>query len=444
MSNFDYSLEPLRDVLLIDAKSFYASCECVARGKHPLKTMLVVMSTTDNTGNGLVLAASPLAKKILGISNVTRADDVPDHPDLIRVTPRMNYYIEENIKINNIFRKYVADEDLFIYSIDESILDITRTLNLFFPDKTLTRRQKRWKFARMIQLAVKNKTGIYLTVGIGDNPLLAKLALDNESKHSKTFISEWRYEDVKNKVWHIHPMTDFWGIGRKMEKRFSKMGISSIKELANADPNVLNEKLGIMGLQYYHHANGVDRTILSDTAPTVKEKSYGNSQVLHRNYYVQSEIETVVKEMAEQVAARIRRHGFQTSCVNLYIGFSYHEKKTGFSHQMKIPATDSTKELSKSLIILFRKHYQGEAVRHIGVTYSKLTDINQVQMNLFEPYEELVKNENLDKIIDNIRRKYGFTAIVHANSLSDGARSIARSDLVSGHHGGGAGGLDGL
>ncbi len=88
---FDYSKEPRRDVLCIDVKSFYASVE---RGLDPLKTMLIVMSGADNAG-GLVLAASPLAKKVLGISNVTRKDEVPDHPDLIIVPPRMNLYIEE-------------------------------------------------------------------------------------------------------------------------------------------------------------------------------------------------------------------------------------------------------------------------------------------------------------------------------------------------------------
>ncbi|NSN40953.1 excinuclease ABC subunit A, partial [Enterococcus faecalis] len=98
---FDYSKEPRRDVLCIDVKSFYASVECVERGLDPLKTMLIVMSGADNAG-GLVLAASPMAKKVLGISNVTRKDEVPDHPELLIVPPRMNLYMKRNSEINNL------------------------------------------------------------------------------------------------------------------------------------------------------------------------------------------------------------------------------------------------------------------------------------------------------------------------------------------------------
>lgn len=102
---FDYSKEPRRDVLCIDVKSFYASVECVERGLDPLKTMLIVMSGADNAG-GLVLAASPMAKKVLGISNVTRKDEVPDHPELLIVPPRMNLYMKRNSEINGSVAKF--------------------------------------------------------------------------------------------------------------------------------------------------------------------------------------------------------------------------------------------------------------------------------------------------------------------------------------------------
>ena len=132
MGRFNYEEEPLRDILFIDVKSFYASVECVQRGLDPLTALLVVMSHSDNTGNGLVLAASPMAKTVLGITNVTRADNLPNHPDLYKVSPRMNLYIKENLKVNNVYRNYVADEDLLLYSIDESLMDVTQTLHLFF------------------------------------------------------------------------------------------------------------------------------------------------------------------------------------------------------------------------------------------------------------------------------------------------------------------------
>ncbi|KAF1291970.1 Y-family DNA polymerase [Candidatus Enterococcus leclercqii] len=440
---FDYRTEPLRDILFIDVKSFYASVECALRGWDPLTKMLVVMSTADNTGNGLILASSPMAKAKLGITNVTRADNLPDHPDLVKVPPRMNLYIKENVKFNNIFREYVADEDLLIYSIDESILDVTASMKLFFPDPTLSRSQKRRLFAQQIQAEVKNKLGLVLTVGIGDNPLLAKLALDNAAKHNQDFVAEWRYENIPETVWQISNMRDFWGIGRRMQQNFYKLGIDSIYQLAHTDPELLRQRFGVLGQQYYYHANGIDRTLLSEQGPLIKEKSYGNSQVLPKNYVKQQEIEIVVKEMAEQVAARIRRHGCLTQCIHLFIGTAQGESKSGFSHQMKIPATDNTKQLASYCLQLFRKYYRGQVVRHVGITYSKLLFTNSRQLSLFESPEKAEAEQRLDQIIDQIREKYGFTAIVHATSKLEGARSIPRSHLVGGHAGG-AGGLDGL
>ncbi len=440
---FDYQSEPLRDILFIDVKSFYASVECALRGWDPLTTMLVVMSTADNTGNGLILASSPMAKAKLGITNVTRADNLPNHPKLKKVPPRMNLYIKENVKFNNIFREYVADEDLLIYSIDESILDVTASMNLFFPDPTLDRSQKRRLFAARIQNEVKQKLGLVLTVGIGDNPLLAKLALDNGAKHNRNFTAEWRYDNVSETIWKIAHMRDFWGIGRRMERNFYNLGIDTVYQLAHTDPELLRQRFGVLGQQYYYHANGIDRTILSEQGSAIKEKSYGNSQVLPKNYVKQQEIEIVVREMAEQVAARIRRHGCLTQCINLFIGTAQGENKSGFSHQMKIPATDNTKQLADYCLQLFRKYYRGQVVRHVGITYSKLLFTDSRQLSLFDSPEKLEAEQRLDQIIDRIRAKYGFTAIVHATSKLEGARSIARSHLVGGHDGG-QGGLDGL
>ena len=282
-----------------------------------------------------------------------------------------------------------------------------------------------------------------LSVGIGDNPLLAKLALDNGAKHHPKFRAQWQYQDIPETVWKIPKMQDFWGIGSRMEKNFYRMGIDTIWQLAHTDPDLLYQKFGVMGQQYYYHANGIDRTILAEAAPVVKEKSYGNSQVLPRTYTDAGEIELVVREMAEQVAARIRRHGCLTQCVSLFIGGAMGEKN-GFSHQMKIPATDNTKALMAYCLQLFRKYYTGQAVRHVGITYSRLLFTHSRQLDLFHTPEESEKAEHLDQIIDLIRQKYGFTAIVHATSKINGARSIARSHLVGGHAGGGPGGLDGL
>lgn len=209
---FDYNFEPRSDYLCIDCKSFYASVECVARGLNPLTTMLVVLSGADRPG-GLVLAASPAAKKELGILNVTRKYELPHHPDLIQVPPRMGLYIETNMKIVNIIRRYVSDDDIHVYSIDELFIRYDKVKNLYGNvDVKL--------FAKAIMRKILQETGIYTTIGIGDNMLLAKLALDNEAKKNPDMMAEWRYEDVPTKVWTINPITDFWGIGEKNSPKF--------------------------------------------------------------------------------------------------------------------------------------------------------------------------------------------------------------------------------
>ena len=156
---FDYRFEPRGDYLCIDCKSFYSSVECVERGLNPLTTMLVVLSGSDRPG-GLVLAASPAAKKELGISNVTRKYELPDHKDLICVPPRMNLYIETNIKIVNIIRRYVSDDDIHVYSIDELFVRFDKVKNLYGNCRTK-------QFAKALMQRILEETGIYTTVGIG-------------------------------------------------------------------------------------------------------------------------------------------------------------------------------------------------------------------------------------------------------------------------------------
>ena len=163
----------------------------------------------------------------------------------------------------------------------------------------------------------------------------------------------WNYEDVPTKVWSIPEIDDFWGIGSRMKRNLEFMNIKSIKDLAHASPERLHKKFGIIGLQLFHHANGIDRSKLQK--PYVpKGKNIGNSQVLPRDY-AGFEMPLLIREMAEQVAIRLRRRGAQTTTVHLFIGYSKDEGKRGFGRQMKVPATNDTKQLAEHLLFLFNK-----------------------------------------------------------------------------------------
>lgn len=469
MGIIDYSREPTSDIAFVDMKSFYASVECVERGLHPLKTSLCVMSRSDNS-NGLILASSPVFKKVFGKENVGRSRDLPfdietrkfsfekarrqnipitkDYVNYIEtwakntliVPPRMAFYIEENLKIQKVFENFASVDEIYPYSIDEGFLNLTSSLNYFVRDSGLSRREKLDILCAKIQNEIRKETGIFSTVGMSNaNPLLAKLALDNEAKKTPTMRANWSYEDVEKKVWTIENLTDFWGIGSRTAKRLNKLFIYSVRDLANSDPDRLAKEFGVMGVQLWFHANGVDESNLKE--PYIpKSKGIGNSQVLPRNYTDQKEIEIVLSEMAEQVAIRLRRIKKKANTIAIYIGFSYEEKKKSINVQKKIRPSQSTEVLTREVLSLFREKYNGGAVRNIGIRYDNLTDEDYCIFTLFEDVKKIEKMENLDKAIDKIRDKYGYMAIQKATSLMEGSRAKERSTLIGGH----CGGLDGI
>ena len=473
MPIIDYSREPKSDIAFVDMKSFYASVECVDRGLHPLKTSLCVMSHSDNT-QGLILASSPVFKQVFGKKNVGRTYDLPFYVHNRRfnyrlakskgqrtdpayvafieswarrtlfVPPRMSYYIEKNLQILQIFSRYTAEEDIVPYSIDEGFLDLTAVLNYFIPDPNINRRDKLERVASRIQKDIWQELGLASTIGLSNaNPLLAKLALDNEAKKMPTMRANWSYKDVESKVWQIPCMTDFWGIGHRTQKRLNKMGIHSIYDLAHASPEALKEEFGIIGLQLFFHANGVDESKAREKYQP-KGRGIGNSQILPRDYYDQGEIELVLSEMAQQVAIRLRRAKKKTTCVSIQIAYAHQAEKSPLSAQMKIDPSQETQSLIQAVLYLFRQHYQGDPVRQVGVRYSQLTDQAIHYYSLFDPEDQVDKREHLDQALDQIRHRFGHLAILPANSLKQGSRVIARSKLIGGHAAGGAGGLDGL
>lgn len=389
------------------------------------------MSEQANTNGGLVLAASPKAKSDLGVMNVMRQRDLPDDKRLLITHPRMNLYIDENLKINNIYRQYTDDINLLPYSIDESILDVTHSWRLFGE----TPEQVAFK----IQKQVRAETGIYLTVGIGDTPVLAKIALDIEAKHNKNLTGVWHYEDVPKKLWPITKLDDVWSIGSKTAHKLETMGIHSIYDIAHQDPYQFRAKMGLVGEQLFALSWGIDRTDLTDVL-VPKSKSYSNSQVLPKDYRKREEIEVVIREMADQVATRIRSHKKQTCLVGLSIGYSFAESekqgKHGFRKQMRIEPTNDTRTLMTIMVSLFENHWQGEVVRNIGIDYGGLVDDVGLQLDLFQKPEKAINANKIDRVVDEIRKRFGTTALMRAMSIDEGGTAINRASLVGGHNGG--------
>lgn len=194
-----------------------------------------------------------------------------------------------------------------------------------------------------------------------------------------------------------------------------------------------------MGEQLFALSWGIDRTNMTEIV-VPKSKSYSNSQVLPRDYKKKEEIEIVVREMADQVATRIRSHKKQTCLVSLFIGYSFAESEKqgshGFRKQQRIDPTNDTRKLMSIMVALFEKHWHGEVIRNIGIDYGALIEDTGVQLDLFEQPERSIKSNKIDQVVDEIRKRFGTTALMRAMSKEEGGTAINRASLVGGHNGG--------
>ncbi len=417
----DYSKLPLRYIMCIDVKSFFASVEAVRRGIDPLEAWIAVVSDKRRPG-AVVLASSPNVKKYCGIKTGNRHFEIKDKRIMI-VNPSMSLYLDFNRKIHEIFRSFAADEDINVYSIDESFLDVTSTAHLFGSP---------YEIAEMIKDRIRKELGLAVTIGIGDNPLLAKLALDNESKKNPTQIAYWSYEDIPHTVWKIPSLTDFWGISRGWKKRFNALGIYTVKQLAHFDKDVLSTKFGIMGLQQYYHANGVDYSIINKPA-VFKNKGYSKGQILMRDYTEENEIIGILEEMVEEVAVRLRNHGMSAKSMGLYCGFSSDETGShgfGISKRFKIPVSD-TRSLLQYFKNAFYDNWSGEKVRQFNISLQDIEEDKGHQITLFELEDQ--KNVRIDSCLDDLRDRFGRTAVFKAHSLNNSSTFFERAGYVGGH-----------
>lgn len=393
-------------IFCIDLKSFFASCECIERNLNPFKTPLVVAEPGRN--GAITLAVTPYMKK-LGVKSRGRIYEIPKNIKYITARPRMSLYIEKSKEVISVFLEYISNEDLHIYSIDECFLDMTSYMKLYNKSPK--------EIVKDILKRIKEKTGLYATAGIGPNLLLAKLSMDIEAKHSPDFIAEWNYEDIESKLWPITPLSEMWGIGKRMEKNLNSLGINTIGDLAKYNKDKLKDKFGIIGEELWYHANGIDLSKISDFKCTPKEKSISNSQVLFKDYYNNDAL-LIIKEITNVLTKRLRKENYTTSSISLHIEYSKNIGG-GFSISKKLDKeTNEEKTLYKVLLNIFNCNYEIDMpIRKISISLSKLEKNDHIQLNLFETYDEINKTNNINKTIDNITEKFGNNSILKATSL---------------------------
>ncbi len=412
-----------RNIICIDLKSFFASCECVERNLNPFTTPLVVAE--PNRNGAITLAVTPYMKK-LGVKSRGRIYEIPKNIKYITAQPKMSLYIEKSKEIVNIYLEYISPEDLHIYSIDECFLDVTDYLKLY--NKTT------YELAEDILKNIYIKTGLCATAGIGPNMLLAKVCMDIEAKNNSNFIAEWKYEDVETKLWKITPLSKMWGIGNRMEHNLNLLNIKTIGDLANYDKLKLKEKFGVIGEELWYHANGIDNSKISDFKRKPKEKSISNSQMLYKDYY-NNEIILIIKEIASILLKRLRKEKLTTSRILLYISYSKNIGG-GFSVSKKLDnQTNNENIIFQTLINIFNCNYEENIpVRKIGISFGNLKNNNYLQLNLFENIEEIEKNNNINQAIDEINEKFGNNSILKATSLLKTSTIKERNNKIGGHN----------
>ena len=500
-------IEKTRTYIAIDLKSFYASVECIERGLNPMTTNLVV-ADASRTEKTICLAVSPALKsfgvpgrprlfeviqKVKGV-NSQRSYKAPgrtltgssydlselnEHPalavDYIVAPPQMARYMVVSTQIYNVYLKYIAPEDIHVYSIDEVFIDVTNYLNTY----KLTAHELAMK---MIQ-DVLQTTGITATAGIGTNLFLAKIAMDIVAKHipaDKDGVRIAQLDEMKfrERLWDHRPLTDFWRVGKGYAKKLEEYGMFTMGDVALC--SVENEELlyrlfGINAELLIDHAWGWEPcTIKEVKAYKPSSNSVGSGQVLHCPYDF-DKTKLVVREMIDLLVLDLVDKGLVTDQIVLTVGYdienltdpnrsrAYRGPVTIDHYGRKIPKhahgtanlgkhTSSTMLITAAVMELFDRIVDPSLlVRRLNIAANHVIPEDSIsneepmeQINLFTDYSALEKKKQkenaalerekkLQKATLDIKRKFGKNAILKGMNLQDGATAKDRNSQIGGH-----------
>lgn len=417
-----------RIYICIDLKSFYASVECRERGLDPMTTNLVV-ADPERSEKTICLAVSP-AMKALGIPGRLRVFEIPKGIDYIMAQPRMQLYIDYSAEIYSIYLKYIAKEDIHVYSIDEVFMDVTDYLMMY--------QMSAKELGITIMDDIYKTTGITATCGIGTNLYLAKIALDITAKHVEDHIGFLDEEIYKKTLWQHRPLTDFWRVGNGIAKRLESSGIYTMEEIAKADEEILYRLFGIDAELLIDHAWGRETTTMADIKNyKAKSNSISSGQVLSRDYTFE-EGKLAIKEMADLLALELVEKGLVTDSITLHVGYSNrYEVKPAHGTTTMTVTTSSAKQITSHTVKLYEKIVDRfRSVRRMTLTLNHVVDERYRQYDLFTNPAELEKEHQLQKAMLDIKEKFGKNAILKGMNLENGATTIERNQQIGGHRSG--------
>ena len=394
-----------RVIMSIDLKSFFASCECVNKGLDPFSTPLVVADTSRGNG-AMTLAVTPYLRN-KGVNSRSRVFELPKNIKIIFAKPRMKLYETYSEKVREIFKSFISEEDIHIYSIDEVFMDVTDYLKYY--------KMTDIELAKTIMKTIKDKTGLTSTCGIGPNIFLSKVAMDVEAKHNKEFIAKWTFNDIETKLWNLEPLSTIWGIGKNTEKKLNNLGIKKVKDINNYTRDFYIRRFGnVAGNDIWCKANGIDFTTIKDLNERTRDKSISMSQILYRDYSKEEAI-LIVKEMNDMLSKKLRRMNKTTKLVYLGINYSRDLCKSFKETILLNESEDIPERIYEVLEYIYYKNIENLPIRKVTIAYSKLSDKKCTQLSLFE--NNIIEKDEYHKAIDKINERFGDTSLLRASSL---------------------------
>lgn len=408
---------------VIDVKAFYASFECIERNLNPFTTPLAV-TDMNRKATTIVLSVSPYLKK-MGVPSRCRRAELPKNiKNMIYATPQMEKYVKCSAKIVSIFLDYVGEDDIHVYSIDESFLNLKPYLKLY----NLTAEELCLK----IQKRIKDETGLTVTCGIGENMFLAKMADDKEAKNAPNFIATWTKNDVPTKLWPIKPLSEMWGISSGYQRTLNSMGIYSVYDLAHYPKDLLVKKIGVMGEELHDHANGIDNTNIRERYDPVS-KNLSCGQVLLKDYTME-EAKLIIKEMNDDLCSRMRSFNLECEVIHLMVGYSDTINHPGFAHQIQLLfPTSNNNKIYDALMNIYNSYIEDYAIRRINITFSKFTKQEEAGISLFDDVYTDQKEENMFKAMDEVQAKFGKNKLLRTSSKTKSSNAIERHNQIGGH-----------
>lgn len=386
----------------IDVNSAFLSWEAVYRIHHlggnlDLRDIPSAVGGDVTKRHGIILAKSIPAKKY----NIKTGESVPEAlrkcPDLVLVPPNYNLYQKSSKAFINILKEYGPLVEQ--YSIDEAYMDMTGTESLFGKPEDI---------ANEIRERICRELGFTVNIGISNNKVLAKMASDfkKPDKVHTLWLSE-----IKDKMWTL-PASELFFVGRATARKLNNLGIKTIGELAQTDLSIIKSHLGKHGEVIWSFANGIDFSAVEPVPPP--NKGYGNSTTIAFDVTDTDTAKLVLLSLAETVSARLRDDNVKIKVISVGI----RDYNLGYySHQKKLKtATNITREIFESACQVFDEMWDKVPIRHLGIHTSQVVTEETRQLNLFDDldYEKL---ERLDRVVDDIRKRFGVDSIVRASFI---------------------------